>query len=235
MQLDEAKQMPPRQKKNVVVAIGRFNPPTIGHYHIIDAMKAFIRKNDRFEAMPVVVIIEGAKSKDDHSRNPLTGSERQAFMESSGRANNVKFMIASSAADAFEKVRLAGFEPMAIAAGSDRVAGYKGLLDGYFTEDGHSVKDGGKKIDREFVPGLERDADADDSSGDDYYQKIIDMVNDGEKLKIEMVSGSLARYAVRNGEKKAFSHIVGLASKPKLADKMFSKIEGALGGDKKSS
>lgn len=229
----EANDLPGRQSKKVVVAVGRFNPPTRGHYKVIDAMKAFIRENPTLglEATPVVVIVSGSGTDKDKARNPLSGEERRTFMESSGRANGVKFLTAPNAFAAFAEVRKSGMEPMAVAAGGDRLPGYLKLLHDHFTDDGTPVKEGGKLIKRHSVPGLERDADADNSDGDAYYQKVIDMINDGDKVNDDMISGSLARFAVRRGEKKAFAHIVGLEKKPKLADRLFNKLKGALSDD----
>lgn len=233
MDLFEADALPGRQKKNVVVAVGRFSPPTRGHYKVIDAMKAFIRDNPKLnlDAIPVVVIVAGSKSDQDKARNPLSGEERKAFMESSGRANGVKFLVAPSAFAAFAEVRKAGLEPIAVAAGSDRLPDYLRLLDDNFTEDGTSVKKGGKAIKHHAVPGLERDTDADADDGEAYFDKVIDMINDGDKVDDDMISGSLARHAARKGEKKAFAYIVGMEKKPALAAKMMSKITGAQGGD----
>ncbi len=232
MELFEGEALPGRQKKNVVVALGRFSPPTRGHYKVIDAMKAFIRDNPKLklEAIPVVVIVAGSKSDQDKQRNPLSGDERKSFMESSGRANGVKFLVAPNAIAAFTEVRKAGYEPIAVAAGSDRQDEYRRILDEYFTEDGTPVKKGGQPIKHHLVGGLERDADKDADDGESYYQKVVDMINDGDKVDDDMISGSLARYAVRQGEKKAFAYIVGLEKKPKLADTMFTKIKGALNG-----
>lgn len=228
----EAVPVPPKQKKNVVVAVGRFNPPTRGHYKVIGAMKSFIRSNPKLnlEATPVVVIVAGSKSDKDKGRNPLSASDRRTFMESSGRANGVKFLTATSAFDAFVKVREAGMEPLAVAAGSDRLPGYIKMLDDYFTEDGTSAKAGGKQVKHHSVEGLDRDADRDADDGESYYQKVVDMINDGDEVSDDMISGSLARFAVRNEERKAFAYIVGLDKKPKLANQMFDKIQEALGG-----
>ena len=230
MDLFEAEDLPGRQKKSVVVAVGRFSPPTRGHYKVIDAMKAFIRDNPKLklDAIPVVVIVAGSKSDQDKTRNPLSGEERKSFMESSGRANGVKFLVAPSAFAAFAEVRKAGLEPIAVAAGSDRLPGYLKMLDDYFTEDGTPAKKGGKAIEHHSVPGLERDADQDTEDGDAYYQKVVDMINDGDKVDDDMISGSLARYAVKNDERKAFAYIVGMEKKQKLADKLFDKIKGAM-------
>jgi len=227
MDLFEAEDLPGRQKQNVVVALGRFSPPTRGHYKMINAMKAFIRERTdlKLEAIPVVVVIAGSKSDDDKQRNPLSGEERKSFMESSGQTNGVKFLIAPNAFAALAEVRKAGFEPLAIAAGSDRRPGYLKMLDEYFTEDGQPTQKGGKAIKHYAVDGLDRDPDAEAGSDDAYFQKVIDMINDGDAVDDDMISGSLARFAAKNNETKAFAYIAGLDKKPKLAAQLAKKIQ----------
>jgi len=65
--------LPPMQKKRVAFMILRGQPPTSGHYRVINKMKEFIRKNPHLnlEAKPVVVIIAGEKSSLDKKKNPL--------------------------------------------------------------------------------------------------------------------------------------------------------------------
>jgi hypothetical protein len=220
----EAAETVGEQTHRAVVAVGRFQPPTRGHYKVMGAMKAFIRDNHdlNLAVQPVVVIVAGEKTGADKTKNPLTADERKSFMESSGNANGVKFLIAGSAFAAFEEVRKAGFEPIAIAAGTDRAAGYLKMLDKYFT------KADGTPIKHMVVPGLERDQDDDVNDGDDAFDMIIRMINDGDEVDDAQISGSLARYAAKKGEAKAFAYIVGLEKKPKLAEKLISKIVGAV-------
>lgn len=210
------------QSKKVAVAVGRFNPPTRGHYKVINAMKAFIRDNPHLglEASPVVVIVAGSKSDQDKKRNPLSGEERKIFMEASGNANGVKFLIAPNAFAAFAKVREAGMEPIAVAAGEDRAPEYSRILDKHFNNGDIPVK--------HHIISLDRDFDTEHAEGEEYFNKVIDMINDGDQVDDSQISGSLARHAVRDGEQKAFAYITGLEKKPKLALMMFKKIKEAL-------
>lgn len=205
------------QSGRAVVMVARCQPPTLGHYKVIDAMKAFIRNNKTagFSATPFVVIINGAKSSENKAKNPLTPEERIKFMEASGNANGVKFLVADNAFAGFEAVRKLGFEPIAIAAGSDRAAKYLDMLDKYFTNNGEKVK-------HYIVPGLERE-DADDDAE-------ITAASTDTKIDVTKVSGSMARAAVEAGYEDVFADIVGLKSKPKLAKMMFDKIKTAMQG-----
>jgi hypothetical protein len=201
------------------------NPPTLGHYKVIDAMKAFIRKNKdlKLETMPIVVIVEGKETSKDKAKNPLSGAEREQFMKASSKADGVKFIISGSAFAAFEDVRKAGYEPIAVAAGSDRVHKYIELLDKYFkTRDEQPIK-------HLMVPGLERDADTDSDDGAPAFDEMISNIKDGEELPLSMISGTLARYIAKQDELKAFAYITGLTGKLPLAEKMMKKIQSAQG------
>jgi hypothetical protein len=214
---------PGMQTKKVAVMVGRMNPPTRGHYKVINALKAFIRDHKELglDAMPVVVIVAGSKSDADKSRNPLSGEERKTFMESSGKANGVRFLLAPNAFAAFAKVREEGMEPIAFAAGEDRAKDYLRILDKSFTN--------GDKPIKHHVINLSRDFDSEHDDGEEYFKKVIQMINDGDEVKDDQISGSLARYAVRHDEAKAFAYIVGLESKPALASKLFKKVKESLG------
>lgn len=208
--------------KRKVVVIGRFQPPTKGHYDVIGQTRKFINKNKKLnlEATPAVVIIDGTKSSTDKKRNPLTAEERISFMKASGKANGVDFFVAKNAFDAFKMLREHDFEPIAIAAGSDRIQEYMRILDKYFTDDG-------KAIEHYSIP-LNRDSDAVDSKADSMDSTLSSMKN-GEDVETDLVSGSLARRAVELGYEPEFAAIVGLEDKPALAKKMFNKIAAALG------
>jgi nicotinamide mononucleotide adenylyltransferase len=188
-------------------------------------MKAFARTNLK-GAKVVVVVIAGSKSDADKARNPLTGEERISFMKSSGHANGVEFLVAPNAFKAFEAVRAAGYEPMAVAAGSDRVNEYLSLLDKHF-------KDKDDRPQKHLkVEGLERDADSEDGVDGEALDKIIEMIEDNdfeEEALTRLISGKLARRAVETGKKKAFAYIVKLEDRPALASKMFDKIAQAMG------
>lgn len=203
------------QAKRAVVMVARCNPPTIGHYKVINQMKKFIREHPEMtlEVMPIVVIVDGEKSGQDKARNPLSGEDRIKFMRASGNANGVKFLLAKTGYEAFEEVRKAGFEPIVIAAGSDRADDYKKLLDKYFkTKTGREIDHIKLKVDRE--------EEADVTSTLNQIDQEVDATK---------VSGSLARSAVENGYEDVFAKLVGMEKNPDLARKMFNKIKKAMG------
>ena len=224
--LVEAADQTPVGAKRVAMVIGRFNPPTRGHYTVINEVKKFIRSNPNIdlEVYPLVVVIGGSKSDADKKRNPLSVDDRILFMSSSGNANGVKFLSAKNAFEAFANARKEGYEPIAIAAGSDRIQDYVNILDKHFkNEDGSAIKHYGIK--------LSRDEDAVEPNKDE-KQKAMDSTLDNLKtsntLPVDQISGSLARRAVELGFKEEFAKIVGLDKKPALADKMFAKIADSI-------
>lgn len=216
----------PMASKRAAVLIGRFNPPTLGHYKVIDAVKSFIKKNPslNLEFTPIVVIIGGSKSDSDKKRNPLSISERELFMKGSGRANGVIFMHAPNAFAALALVREKGFEPIAVAAGSDRIADYIRILDNHFkTDDGKEIKHHKISLTRD-----EAAVDTNEKSKVHSMDSTLSSLKDGDKIDTDVVSGSLARRAVELGYEPEFAKITGLEDKPLLAKKMFNKIAAAI-------
>lgn len=206
------------QQKRAVVIIGRFSPPTLGHYKVIDTAKIFIRRHQDLNLSSVIlVIINGEKTGEDKDKNPLSPEDRLKFIKASGRANGVILFVANSAFDAFTLVRKNGYEPIAIAAGSDRGTKYIEILNQYFTSPD------GSKIKHYLVPGLEREIPP--TKDKTIMGNALASIKKGHKLDIAEVSGSLARYAVQLGYEPEFAKIVGLEDKPKLAKIMFNKIK----------
>jgi hypothetical protein len=215
-------------QKKVAVVVGRFNPPTKGHYAVINMVKKFIRehKNIGLEANPVVVVIGGGKSDADKKRNPLSVEDRITFMTASGKANGVTFFQAANAFAAFGMLRDHGYEPIAVAAGTDRIQDYMKILDKYF------LTDSGEPIEHHEIH-LERDEDAIETDKD-AKQKAMDTaltsMKNGKEVDTDEVSASLARRAVELGYEPEFAQIVGLEHKPALAKKMFDKVAAAIKG-----
>lgn len=217
-----------QQPKKAVVMVGRMNPPTAGHYKVIDLMKKFARENKGVQ--PIVVVVAGKETSKDLAKNPLSAEDRIKFMSASGKANGVKFITSGSAFAAFEDVRKAGLEPYAIAAGSDRGSKYLELLDKYFTGPD------GEKLEHLIMPGLQDREDPDDEGVPS--EEVLQMAENGEDIPVHLISGSMARLAVKLGFKNAFAKILGVDRK--LSDLIFKKVEDALNtpapeSDKKSA
>jgi hypothetical protein len=188
------------QKEGAIVCVGRFNPPTAGHYHMFNAMKRFARHHEELKKI-FVVVVEGEKTSEDKTRNPLNAEERINFMRASGKANGITFLTATDAFKGFVAVRKAGFEPVAIAAGSDKTQAYLDLLD-------KSFKDGEKPIAHYAVAGLNRDADG---------------------KGVTAISGSTARDAAKMGYEEEFIKMTGLEEKQKLGKKLYELVRKRIG------
>jgi hypothetical protein len=220
-------QMSEMGDKRVAVVIGRFNPPTIGHYAIFNKVKSVLRANTKLEIdlVPVVVVIGGSKSDDDKNRNPLTIEERIMFMKSSGHADGITFLSAKNAFAALASLREKNMEPIAVAAGSDRVTDYKRILDSNFKDKkGGPIKHYKITLERDSDAGVELNSEDKTAAMD----KLLDNLSKSGKIDIDLVSGSLARRAVERGMQEEFSILTGLKNKPVLADKMFDKIQFSL-------
>jgi len=207
----------PAQDKRAVVIIGRFQPPTIGHYKLINEAKKFIRENKDLSlfSKPIVVIVNGEKTSKDKKQNPLTVDERIYFMENSGRANGVIFLSANNALNAFNEVRKAGYEPTVIGAGSDRATGYLSILDSKFLD-----KNGNKQ--KHYVLG-----------GIDTRKELKpskDSIDGLDKnVQVSKVSGSLARKAAELDYFEEFVEITGLNKNIPAAKKLFKILKDRIG------
>ena len=214
-----------QQAKKAAVIVGRFNPPTIGHYALFKAVKAWMKDNAdlNLHPVPIVVVVQGKNTSKDKARNPLDAKDRISAMIGSKKADGFNFLIAPSAFDAFEEVRKAGFEPIAIATGTDREGQYLKMLDQYFT-----TKDGGKIKHHEIK--LERDVDGQHQGTEnlDKEAALDDILKYVDKdIPINMVSGSLARRAVERGELNKFAVLVGIEDLA-AAKIIFNKVKKSL-------
>jgi hypothetical protein len=208
--------------KRVAVAVGRFNPPTKGHYHVFDQLKSFIRKNPnlKLESTPVVLIISGKNTRHDKEKNPLSSRDVISFIKASGLANGVICATGTNVMEGFNALRKYGFEPIAVAGGEERVGAYIELLSKYFR--GPS----GEKIKRYKIE-LNREKSAISDSKED-KKRLLDRMKGGYEPDIDEISASLAKLAVELGYEDVFQKIVGLESKPELAKSMFKKLKEAL-------
>lgn len=219
-------EMPIMQKLKAAAFIGRIQPPHIGHYKVINEMVKTIRSYNKdnptakLETTPLIVIIRGKKSSKNLKRNPLDSETIIKIMKASGLIDSKAIFIeANSAFDAFKRIRTSGFEPILIFGGSDRgtkdESSYKDMLDKYF------VDEDGNKIDHQFISFKRNDAA---ELNDEAQETLLNMIEKDGEIDAEIVSGTLARKAVKMGLHKAFASIVGLESKPEIAKIAFNKV-----------
>lgn len=110
----------PRQKKEVELYLGRFQPVHLGHIAIIKGMKN-----------PVVALVKGAKSSEDKSKNPLDEKLQMKYLKKVFPKLDVVVVGTGYIPDIINEIRKTGKEPSAIYAGADRFKGYSGMIDSY--------------------------------------------------------------------------------------------------------
>lgn len=201
--------------KPSVIVIGRYQPPHLGHYAIFDMAKEYIAKNGEVFEYPIVVVIDGEKSGKDKSRNPLSPEERINIMRGSGHANDVKYMIAKDVMEAIEKLKAAGYDPVAVATGSDRGDSYVKLLNKYYETDNE----------RESLVLTRSELDVKPGTVDDI------LANFDKDTPVEFISGSLVRATVQKDEFDKFVIMTGLANNEKLAKSTFDKMKSSMNGE----
>ena len=141
-----------------VFAFGRFNPPTIGHEKLVNAVIAVNQREGG------TALIYGSHSQ-DNSTNPLSHTEKfkylkkmfprqRKILQSSSRARNI-MQIAAELSEKHNK--------LIMIAGSDRVSEFKSLLNTY---NGVKSKHGLYEFEEiDVVSAGERDPDADGATG----------------------------------------------------------------------
>lgn len=109
---------------NIVLGVGRCNPPTSGHFELISKLETKARE---LGIQAEMFVIDGEQSGQDKQKNPLTPEQRIAILRS--WFPNVRFDTASSAYDMMEVLEVQNKKPAIMIAGSDRAKKYRRLLD----------------------------------------------------------------------------------------------------------
>lgn len=148
--------------RSVVLAFGRFNPPTVGHAALLDYMKS-IARDTRAD-----IRIYPSQTK-DLRKNPLPFLNKLSFLRQlfpNVYFNNNKAV--RTPIDAFKDVHNAGYRNVVVVVGSDRVADFQKFAQYLvpsnspkYQKDKHIPIDNYRVL---AVPG-ERDADDDGVSG----------------------------------------------------------------------
>ena len=132
----------------VVFTFGRMNPPTTGHQKLVDKLKSVARGSD------VKVYLSHSQN---NKKDPLDYNTKQALAKrafgSIVTKSNAKTII-----QVLQDLEKSGYTDITMVVGSDRVAGFKDLLNKYNGKDYtfKSIK---------VVSAGQRDPDADDVSG----------------------------------------------------------------------
>ena len=141
-----------------VFTFGRFNPPTIGHEKLINAVIAVNQREGG------TAYIYGSQSQDS-KKNPLTHTQKFKYLKNMFPRLKSNLQSKSSARNIMEiATELSGkYNKLIMVAGSDRVSEFKSLLNTY---NGKKSKHGTYEFDEiDVISAGERDPDADGASG----------------------------------------------------------------------
>lgn len=130
----------------VVIAPGRFNPPTRGHNLMI---KELIALGQHLKAKPVIIVVDSGKRDE---RNPLSGEVRKQYLQKMFPAIDIH--IAKNPYEAVYDLHANyGEVPIGGVTGADRADNYKGMIGRIF---------GPEEMERYVAKVLHRDPDSSD-------------------------------------------------------------------------
>ena len=186
--------------KTAVFVFGRFNPPTIGHGKLLNALTATAQR----EGGKALVF---TSSTQDAKKNPLSKTQIFKYMKKAFPKEKKHFQTRSTAKTALEvAVELHGkYDKLVMVVGSDRVSDFSSLLNTY---NGVKSKHGFyeyKEID--IVSAGERDPDAEGATG---------------------MSASKMREAAIQGNFDVFRSGLPIEMKDKDAKNMFNDVRTGL-------
>jgi nicotinic acid mononucleotide adenylyltransferase len=143
------------KKDSIVLAWGRFNPPTVGHEKLINAVVAEARRRGAdYRIYPT--------KSEDPKKNPLTFKEKVRFMRKIFPRHARKISSdegINTLIKAAKKLESEGYKNITLLAGSDRIDEFKILLNKYnkkeYTFDSIDVVSAGERDpDAEGVAGM---------------------------------------------------------------------------------
>ena len=233
--------------KTVVFTFGRFNPPTIGHEILIDAVAKTAK---RYRAQDFFVY---PSQSEDSKRNPLSFKQKTYWMKKVFPKYKRNIIADTSIKTALDiAVKLNGkYDHIVMVVGSDRVEDFKSILDRYNGIDSRHGYYEFKGID--VVSAGERDPDAEgaggmsatkmrgaaskndfasfrkgvpSSLGDSDAKKMMDSVRKGMKLEMLLAKmrGEYISEAMPAGEKDRWRD--DLNRQREVIDRAKESIEG---------
>lgn len=144
-----------QQRKTIVFAFGRMNPPTTGHQALVDKVKQTAAQHN---ADHEIVL----SHTQDSNKNPLSAEDKLRHAQTMFPNTNISVASKQQPTLIQHLTRLhkAGYTHAVIVGGSDRIPEYRKLIEKY---NGHPDLFNFKKV--SFVSAGERDPDAQDVSG----------------------------------------------------------------------
>jgi cytidyltransferase-like protein len=122
MRIDEVLAVREEELTPVVLVIGRFNPPTIGHARLIEKARECASKSQAVR----ILLIDGKESGKNLELNPLPAKRRKELMvDELGLASDDEIIIAQTIPKGIGLLADQGEVPGCLVCGSDRVEGYR--------------------------------------------------------------------------------------------------------------
>ena len=194
-------------RATAVFAFGRFNPPTIGHKKLLDAVQSTAQKMNGKAYLFL-------SQKQNNTTDPLTQAEKSEYIKEFYPNIDVGHADVKTIIQALQKIQSEGRTRIVMIAGSDRVAEFEKLLNQY---NGKPDKAGNElyKFDKiDVVNAGERDPDQDGATGasaskarelankgqEHEFTKII-MGGDAGKKLYDIIQGRLGEQIDENNKK----------------------------------
>lgn len=109
------------QEKTAVIAFGRFNPPTLGHLKVMNAVKSHA---ESCSGVPMIFL----SHSEDQEKNPLSYDDKYNYLMLSA-PSGVKVVKSESKTiyQVLEFLSSTGFKKVVFVAGEDRLDGFQSL------------------------------------------------------------------------------------------------------------
>ena len=183
------------KEKHIVFSYGRMNPPTAGHSKLIDAVEAHAKKHN---ADHRVVVSHSHDSK----KNPVHPDHKIEYLKHIHKNTKIEASNADhpTVMHQVKKLSQEGHTHLHMVVGSDRVEGFKKLLNQYNGSEYHF-----KKI--HVVSAGHRDPDAEGTTG---------------------ISGTKMREHVQNNDYKSFKSGLHADHEDSHAKKLFDRVREGM-------
>lgn len=173
--------------KHIVIIVGKFRPVTLGHCELVDAVK----KNKKYASLPLVVLLTPAFPKDIEKSIKFFEIQKK-MLSDNVKGKNITYKMAeeSFVPNIISNYMKDGIKIDAIFCGADRYEEFKEQVEKkkQMAIKGWKNRHGDKPMPESWS---------------------IDTVIEETPRDESKVSGSLARKALKNGDKKEFKRICG--------------------------
>ena len=226
--LNEAKE------KAVVVTFGRFQPPTIGHQKLIDAVVSIARK-ERAEHR-----IYPSRSH-DKKKNPLEPKDKVRFMKKMFRGANI--VDDSSILNPFymmQKLSDEGYKRVILVVGGDRVKEFEMSIAKYVGKDGYQfdhfeVRSAGKRDpDAEGVEGMSASKMRAAVVSGDFDSFLLGIPNQDKRIATELYGKLKKEMGIKESLEEDWNTLIKLEEAKDKKSPVLIAVTKSTSSDEKS-